>query len=61
MTNDKIKEILIAYMQCKIEDQDWHAVSDVANDLRELELLIKHDIDAHENTLITQALEKGSK
>ena len=31
------KEILLDYLQVMIAIQDWHGVSDVANDLRELE------------------------
>lgn len=31
------KRTLIAYMQTKIEEGDWHAVSDAANDLRVLD------------------------
>lgn len=30
-------EKLIEYMRVKIEERDWHAVSDAANDLRVLE------------------------
>lgn len=28
---------LVTYMQAKIAEKDWHAVSDAANDLREIE------------------------
>jgi len=31
------REILIDYLQVMIARSDWHGVSDVANDLRELE------------------------
>ena len=31
------REILINYMLIKIDEGDWHAVSDAANDLRVLE------------------------
>ena len=31
------KEILLDYLQVMIAIQDWHGVSDLANDLRELE------------------------
>lgn len=31
------KEILLEYLQVMIAIEDWHGVSDVANDLRELE------------------------
>lgn len=28
---------LVAYLRMKVEQRDWHGVSDAANDLRELE------------------------
>ena len=31
------RDILIAYLRVKAESFDWHAVSDVANDLRVLD------------------------
>jgi hypothetical protein len=31
------KEVLLDYLQVMIAIEDWHGVSDVANDLRELE------------------------
>lgn len=31
------KEILLDYLQVMIAIEDWHGVSDLANDLRELE------------------------
>ena len=31
------KEVLIKYLNEKVKEQDWHAVSDAANDLRVLE------------------------
>jgi hypothetical protein len=30
-------EVMIAYMQLKIRQRDWHGVSDAANDIREME------------------------
>lgn len=39
MTFEEKKKILIEYMKLKIEEADWHGVSDCANDLRELEIL----------------------
>ncbi len=37
-TNFEIqKEILLDYLQVMIAIEDWHGVSDLANDLRELE------------------------
>lgn len=29
-------ETMIAYLKMKVDECDWHAVSDAANDLREL-------------------------
>jgi len=37
------KAILLDYLQVMIAIQDWHGVSDVANDLRELEA--KQDVN----------------
>lgn len=31
------REILVAYLEVKTEENDWHAVSDAANDLREID------------------------
>lgn len=31
------KEVLLDYLQVMIAIEDWHGVSDLANDLRELE------------------------
>jgi outer membrane protein assembly factor BamD (BamD/ComL family) len=36
MTAKERYEILVAYCKMKIESRDWHAVSDAANDIREL-------------------------
>ena len=36
-TYKKYKSIYLAYMQMKTELEDWHGVSDAANDLRELD------------------------
>ena len=46
MTDKVIKlksqiESLVAYMRIKIDQADWHAVADVAMDIRELEAKIK--------------------
>jgi hypothetical protein len=30
-------KVMIIYLRIKIEQRDWHAVSDAANDLREME------------------------
>lgn len=40
MTSEKYQEQrtkLIEYMKMKIDQQDWHGVSDAANDLRDLD------------------------
>lgn len=50
------KLALIAYLKAKIEVQDWHAVSDVANDLREIEVEIKHAQKGH---MILSAVRAG--
>ena len=39
------KEILLDYLQVMVALQDWHGVSDVANDLRELEAKHKAEYD----------------
>ena len=31
------REILIQYMLMKVRQEDWHGVSDAANDLREMD------------------------
>lgn len=35
------KKLFIEYLKEKIKEDDWHGVSDVANDLRELEVEMK--------------------
>lgn len=35
------RDILVAYMQMCIEHEDWHGVSDAANDLRELDAYLR--------------------
>lgn len=37
MTFEERRKTLIGYMRVKIEECDWHGVSDAANDLREIE------------------------
>lgn len=37
MTYREHREILVAYLRVKVEVEDWHGVSDAANDLRELD------------------------
>lgn len=38
------KRILVDYLKMKTEDGDWHAVSDAANDLREVEIHLQHTL-----------------
>jgi hypothetical protein len=35
------KQMLVQYLQKKVLVEDWHAVSDAANDIRELEVNIE--------------------
>lgn len=37
MTYEEHRAVLIEYLKAKVEQADWHGVSDAANDLRELE------------------------
>lgn len=37
------RETLIAYLKLKVEEADWHGVSDAANDLRVLEAHMEND------------------
>lgn len=37
MDNREHRKILIKYLLAKVEVEDWHGVSDAANDLRELD------------------------
>lgn len=37
MTYEEKRKRLIEYLEMKVIEQDWHGVSDAANDLRELE------------------------
>lgn len=41
LQDDACKRILIEYLLAKVKEQDWHAVSDAANDLRVIEERIK--------------------
>jgi hypothetical protein len=34
---DAAEEIMIDYLLLKVQQKDWHGVSDAANDLREME------------------------
>lgn len=37
MTYEEHRRTLIEYLKAKVDREDWHGVSDAANDLRELE------------------------
>jgi hypothetical protein len=37
------KQAIINYLNHKIKEDDWHAVSDAANDLRELEVTLLYE------------------
>lgn len=37
----KRRATLIAYLLMKVEEEDWHGASDAANDLRELDVVIR--------------------
>lgn len=43
MTTQQRIDSLVSYMQMKIIDKDWHAVSDAANDIRELEVALRYE------------------
>jgi hypothetical protein len=32
---------LLAYLRCRVDNEDWHGVSDAANDIREIEREIR--------------------
>lgn len=51
------RQVMIEYLNSKISDQDWRAVSDAANDLREIdrELKIRREID--DNTFFLDSSE----
>lgn len=38
---DHRRTVLIAYMKTAIDEQDWHGVSDAANDIREVDAEIR--------------------
>lgn len=37
MTAHEQHRLMVEYLKLKVEQADWHAVSDAANDLREIE------------------------
>lgn len=39
MTKEEKIRQLISYLLLKVEERDWHAVSDAANDLRVMEVM----------------------
>ena len=43
MTISEKIEVLKKYIEIKIDGRDWHAVSDAANDIRELEAVMPYE------------------
>jgi hypothetical protein len=41
----KLREVLIEYLKAKAEAEDWHAVSDAACDLRELDAVLAERLE----------------
>lgn len=41
MSPQEKRRILVEYLKMKTDDYDWHAVSDAANDLREVEVALR--------------------
>lgn len=37
MTLSEQRKVLVDYLRMKVEAEDWHGVSDAANDLREID------------------------
>lgn len=37
------KQVYVQYLLMKVEEQDWHGVSDAANDLRELDIILSRE------------------
>ena len=42
---DAAEEIMIDYLLLKVQQKDWHGVSDAANDLREMDARKEKDSD----------------
>jgi hypothetical protein len=40
------RDILIQYLLMKVQYEDWHGVSDAANDLRELDAITAYQRDS---------------
>lgn len=55
------KKTLIAYMHTKIEEGDWHAVSDCANDLRVLEARCEHKFLVQNGVRVSDVIIDGKK
>lgn len=52
--------VLIEYLKMKVDERDWHGVSDAANDLRELEVEIRHEKEARDRSREqVQGMDKG--
>lgn len=50
MTLTERHAVYVAYLKMKVEEEDWHGVSDAANDLRELEAEIGCQLQPQERT-----------
>jgi len=62
MTSDLKKQILIQYLKYKVEEEDWHGVSDAANDLRELEIQLGANAEiAAVEDMVESYIKKGKK
>ena len=53
------KEVLLDYLQVMIAIEDWHGVSDVANDLRELEAKNNNNYKSKQNDQKTTSKTDG--
>ena len=53
------KEVLLDYLQVMIAIEDWHGVSDVANDLRELEAKNNNNYKSKQNDQKTTSKTNG--
>ena len=53
------KQVLLDYLQVMIAIEDWHGVSDVANDLRELEAKNNNNYKSKQNDQKTTSKTNG--
>ena len=49
MTLEEQRDALITYLKAKLEQEDWHGVSDAANDLRVLDMQISQNMQGYAN------------